>query len=294
MKAIDEFRTMAVLGAGTMGHGIAQVLAQAGYEVRLFDLREDLVLEGLRRIEAMLEKGVARGKLCEDDREAALSRIHLITDLEEACAQVDAVIEAAPEDLSIKRKIFEKVAEAAGEDCLLASNTSSLSIGEIAEGLPRPERFVGLHYFNPPPLMKLCEIVRGPLTSKETINRSLEFVLRQGKEPIVVRDSPGFASSRLGLALGLEAIRMVEEGVASPRDIDKAMKLGYGHPMGPLELTDHVGLDVRLSIARYLSMALNDARFQPPLLLERLVSEGKLGRKSGQGFYRWEEGRIAE
>ncbi len=294
MKGIEDLRKIAVLGAGTMGHGIAQVLVQAGFEVVLYDLEERLCEEGKRRIEVMLEKGKTLGKVSEEDMRSALSRISTTASLDEACLGAGAVIEAAPERMEIKKEIFGRVEELVDRDCLLATNTSSLSVSEIAKDLVAPERFVGLHYFNPPPLMKLLEIVRGERSSPRILDLAREFALRQGKEPILVRDSPGFASSRLGLALGLEAVRMVEEGVASPSDIDKAMKLGYRHPMGPLELTDLVGLDVRLSIARYLSAELDEARFAPPRLLEDLVAKGRLGRKVGRGFYEWKDGRPVE
>ncbi|MEZ5990017.1 MAG: 3-hydroxyacyl-CoA dehydrogenase family protein [Planctomycetota bacterium] len=291
MKSVDDIRVVTVLGAGTMGAGIAQVAAQAGYETRLYDISDELVGRGLDRVRAMLDKGVARGKVAEADRDATLARLRGSADLPEAVAGADVVVEAAPEDLALKRRIFGAVAAVVDEACLLATNTSSLSVSQIAAPLPAPARFLGLHFFNPPPLMKLLEIVVGEATGDEALATARALALRLGKDPIVVRDSPGFASSRLGLALGLEAIRMVEEGVASPEDIDKAMKLGYRHPMGPLELTDLVGLDVRLAIAGYLASTLDDRRFAPPALLRRLVEEGRTGQKAGEGFYRWVDGR---
>lgn len=291
MRPPAEWRIAAVLGAGTMGRGIAQVLAAAGFEVRLYDLSRELARRGLEAVASALERRVAKGKLEPAARDALLARIRPLADLDEACAGADAVIEAVPEKLELKRRVLARAAAAAGPDALLASNTSSLSISGIAEALPGPARFLGLHYFNPPPVMPLLEIVRGRETSAETVTAAVEFARRQGKDPIVVKDSPGFASSRLGLVLGLEAIRMLEEGVATAEDIDKAMKLGYRHPMGPLELTDHVGLDVRLAIARHLAAHVDAARFAPPKLLERLVEEGKLGRKSGEGFYLWVDGK---
>ncbi len=191
--------------------------------------------------------------------------------------------------MELKRSLFRQVEAAAPEDALLATNTSSLSVDEIARELDHPQRFLGLHFFNPVHIMALVEVVHGPRTADETRERGVAFARELGKEPIVVRDSPGFASSRLGVALGLEAIRMVEEDVASPRDIDQAMELGYRHPMGPLRLTDLIGLDVRLGIAEYLHETLGGERFRPPELLKRMVAEGKLGRKSGQGFYEWDD-----
>jgi 3-hydroxybutyryl-CoA dehydrogenase len=287
MKEATALSTAAVLGAGTMGHGIAQVCAQAGFEVRLFDVAEAPLEKGLAGIRGMLDKAVAKGKADAAEADAAFARLRGTTSLEEACAGCDLVIEAVPEKLALKREVFAAVERAAGPEALLATNTSSLSVGAIAEALERPERFLGLHFFNPVPLMALLEIVTGPRTDAAVTAVAQELGRRLGKEPIVVRDAPGFASSRLGLALGLEAIRMVEQGVASPADIDKAMELGYRHPMGPLRLTDLVGLDVRLGIAEYLAGELGP-RFEPPQLLRDKVAAGELGRKSGQGFYRWD------
>lgn len=283
----DKIRKVTVLGAGTMGAGIAQVAAQAGYDAALFDIDDAAVERGRAGIVKMLDKGVEKGKVSSEARDSTLSRISITTDLAEACTGADVVIEAAPESLDLKQRIFGDVAALVSENCLLATNTSSLAVSEIASVVPHPERFCGLHFFNPPPLMKLLEIVRAEQSSDATIDTARQFAERLGKDPIVVRDAPGFASSRLGIALGLEAIRMVEEGVASPADIDKAMTLGYRHPMGPLQLTDLVGLDVRLAIAKYLCSKLDDRRFQPPRLLETMVAEGKLGKKSGKGFYDW-------
>jgi 3-hydroxybutyryl-CoA dehydrogenase len=277
---------LAVVGAGTMGHGIAQVAAQAGYRVRLADAAPGATARALERIRATLEGAVQRGKATPADRDAALGRIEAADDPAAAAAGAALVIEAVPEDLAVKRTLFAALGRAA-PDAVLATNTSSLSIAAIADATPGPERVVGMHFFNPVHLMRLVEVVVHPGTGADARDAALEAARRMGKEPIVVRDSPGFASSRLGLALGLEAMRMVEEGVASPEDIDRAMTLGYNHPVGPLRLTDLVGLDVRLAIARYLHRKLGDAHFAPPALLERMVAEGKLGRKTGQGFYRW-------
>ena len=221
-------------------------------------------------------------------RSGALARLRGTGDAAEACAGADVVVEAVPEDLDLKRRVLSELAAHVEPTAVLASNTSSLSITAIAEGVPGPERVVGLHFFNPVHIMALVEVVRGDRTTERVVEAARDFSARLGKEPIVVRDSPGFASSRLGVFIGLEAIRMVEEGVASPQDIDRAMELGYRHPMGPLRLTDLVGLDVRLGIARYLHAELGE-RFRPPALLERMVEEGRLGKKSGQGFYNWDQ-----
>ena len=279
-------RVVAVIGAGTMGHGIAQVAAQAGYAVRLTDAQPGAVPRGLERIRANLDGAVQRGKATAAERDAALARIEPAASPVAAAGGADLVIEAVPEDLEVKRVLFASLAGVAPA-ATLATNTSSLSVSAIAAAVPDPSRVIGMHFFNPVHLMRLVEVVVHERTGAAARETVLEAARRMGKEPIVVRDSPGFASSRLGVALGLEAIRMVEEKVASPEDIDRAMTLGYNHPVGPLRLTDLVGLDVRLAIARYLNRALGDARFAPPPLLERMVAEGKLGKKSGQGFYRW-------
>jgi len=275
-----------VIGAGTMGHGIAQVAAMAGFPTRLFDVDGEARDRALARIEAQLEKAIDLGKLEPGASVAALERLMATGEAAEAATGAELVIEAVPEDLELKRRVLAEFAGHVEPTSILASNTSSLSISRIAEGVPGPERVVGLHFFNPVHIMALVEVVRGDRTTERVVERSAGFAEALGKEPIVVNDSPGFASSRLGVALGLEAIRMLETGVATASDIDRAMELGYRHPMGPLRLTDLVGLDVRLQIARYLHAELGE-RFRPPALLERMVDDGKLGRKTGQGFYSW-------
>ncbi|HVG92964.1 MAG TPA: 3-hydroxyacyl-CoA dehydrogenase family protein [Planctomycetota bacterium] len=282
-----EVRTILVVGAGTMGHGIAQVAAQAGYGVRLYDVDEKAVAAGLARIRGNLDKGVEKGKVLAADRDAALARVTTTTNLRSAAEGVDLVVEAAPERLDLKRRIFGEVSATAPAHAVLASNTSSLSIARIAAATDRPTRVVGMHFFNPVHLKPLLEIVRAEGTSAEALEAAVGVGKRMGKTVVVVKDSPGFATSRLGIALGLEAMRMVEEGVASPADIDTAMEKGYGHAMGPLRTTDLVGLDVRLEIARYLDTCFPGGRFTPPALLERMVAEGRLGQKAGRGFYDW-------
>jgi 3-hydroxybutyryl-CoA dehydrogenase len=281
------FRSVAVIGAGTMGAGIAQVCAQAGARVALQDVQAAFVEKGLQRIAEFLQKGVDKGKVAAADRDAALQRIATTTDRRAACQGADLVIEAVPEDLALKNALFAELAGIVRPDCVLASNTSSLSLTKVFSSVPGPERCLGMHFFNPVPLMALLELVRTKATAPATIERATAFAKALGKEPIVVVDSPGFASSRLGVCLGLEAIRMVEAGVASAEDIDKAMVLGYGHPMGPLRLTDLVGLDVRLAIADYLRRELDHPGFEAPKLMRAMVAERKLGKKTGQGFYRW-------
>ena len=278
---------VAVIGAGTMGHGIAQVCAMAGYEVALHDPQPGAVEKALAKIGDNLDKGVERGKLTTQHAGETLMRFQAAGSIAEAAAGAWLVIEAAPERMEIKEEIFSAVSVAAPADAILATNTSSLSVTRIAAATDRPEKVIGLHFFNPVHIMKLLELVRGKETSQETVDASLEFARRIGKEPIVVTDTPGFASSRLGLVLGLEAMRMVEQGVASPQDIDRAMELGYNHPMGPLKLTDVVGLDVRLGIAEYLHAELGADQYRPPEILRRMVAEGRLGKKAGRGFYEW-------
>jgi 3-hydroxybutyryl-CoA dehydrogenase len=280
--------TIAVLGAGTMGHGIAQVAALAGYRVVLRDVAREPLARGIAAIERNLDKGIRLGKLTDDERDLALQRIRGAVNLGEARA-ADLFVEAVPERMDLKHAALRDVEAVAERPFVFASNTSSLSITEIAAAARAPERVVGMHFFNPVHLMRLVEIVVGARTSAATVTAVRSVAVRLRKEPITVRDVPGFASSRLGVALGLEAMRMLEQGVASAKDIDTAMELGYNHPMGPLRLTDLVGLDIRLSIAEYLHRALGSETFRPPELLRRMVADGKLGKKSGEGFYKWDE-----
>jgi len=281
-----SIRNAAVIGAGTMGHGIAQVLAMNGIAVQLYDVDAAAVERGLAKVRENLDKGVEKGKVDAKVRDAAVARLSGTNEIDVAIANVQCVVEAVPEKLELKQKIFADLGSRTGPEVLLATNTSSLPITRIASVTPRPERVVGMHFFNPVHIMKLVEVVVTERSSDEAVKTAMELAVRMGKDPIRVADSPGFASSRLGILIGLEAIRMVESGVASARDIDKAMTLGYGFPMGPLELTDHVGLDVRLSIAQHLFKELGE-RFAPPALLAEKVRRGELGKKSGKGFYEW-------
>lgn len=276
-----------VVGAGTMGLGIAYVAAGAGYAVELVEVDPARGADALRRLGELWERGVQRGKLTAEAATANRERVTLRAGLAEVAEGSDVIVEAVPERLDLKRAVLR---DAEGRrPALLGSNTSSIPIAELAEGLERPADFLGLHFFNPVWAMALLEVVVGPATAPETTEAAVALSGRLGKDPVVVRDMPGFATSRLGVTLGLEAIRMVADGVASPADIDKAMVLGYRHPVGPLELTDLVGLDVRLDIARTLQAAYGD-RFAPPPLLVEMVAAGRLGKKSGQGFYTWEGG----
>jgi 3-hydroxybutyryl-CoA dehydrogenase len=269
-----------------MGHGIAQVAGGSGFRVLLYDIDRDSLSKGIRSIEKNLAKGIQLGKLTEGDSERTLQQIRGTTSLDE-CAAADVVIEAAPEKLDLKQGILRRLEVASDHQFIFASNTSSLSITEIAKESKRPGHVIGMHFFNPVHIMRLVEVVVGKETAQNVVDSVCEIGKQMRKQPIVVKDVPGFASSRLGVALGLEAMRMLEQGVASAQDIDTAMELGYNHPMGPLKLTDLVGLDVRLNIAEYLYRELGSETFRPPDVLRRLVSEGKLGKKTGAGFYDW-------
>jgi 3-hydroxybutyryl-CoA dehydrogenase len=286
LPTLEQVRTVAVIGAGTMGHGIAHVAVVMGAQVRLYDALAGAAQAGIAKIAKNLAKGVELGKVSAADRDAALARLQAQEDLGTVCTGADCVIEAIPERIELKREIFAAIDASAPPHALLATNTSSLPIAQIATAVKDGSRLVGMHFFNPVHVMKLVEVVRHDRSSDAAIALAVALAEKMGKTPITVTDSPGFASSRLGLVIGLEAMRMVEQGVASPADIDTAMKLGYGHPMGPLELTDLVGLDVRLGIAEYLAQAIGP-NFEPPAVLRDKVADGKLGKKSGEGFYRW-------
>jgi 3-hydroxybutyryl-CoA dehydrogenase len=274
----------AVIGGGTMGAGIASALARAGIRTELIEVSDELAQAGLARAREMIEDGVARNRITPSDGEVAKRLLVPCPDVAQASPRPRLVIEAVPERVELKHAVLAS-AEAL-EPRMLATNTSGISIDELAEVVSDPSRFIGLHFFNPVPAIALVEVVVGSATSEQTRLAAIELVAEIGKEAIVVADSPGFATSRLGVALGLEAIRMVEEGVAEPEDIDRAMVLGYRYPVGPLRLGDIVGLDIRLDIARNLHAVFGE-RFAPPPLLERMVSEGRLGKKSGRGFYDW-------
>lgn len=275
-----------VLGGGRMGAGIAHAFLLAGSDVTVVERDAEAAASARRRIAESLDRTAARDGMPRP--RAELDRA-LVTAVDAgtfgACG---LVIEAVPEDRTLKAEALARAEQTIPADAVLASNTSSIPIDDLAEGLERPQRFLGLHFFNPVPASLLVEVVRGSATEPELVERARGWVGAIGKTAVVVRDSPGFASSRLGVALGLEAIRMLEEGVAEAADIDAAMELGYRHPMGPLRTTDIVGLDVRLGIAEELQAELGE-RFAPPGLLRRMVAEGRLGRKSGQGFYEWSD-----
>jgi 3-hydroxybutyryl-CoA dehydrogenase len=286
---MDPIQTVAVLGMGTMGQGIAQVLASSGMDTYVFDAEPERAADAVSAIAIQLEKLVAKGKMHDDQRGRALAALTVADDVRTACEGVDLVIEAVPESMDLKVKLLGEAAGVAPARALIASNTSSLSLTELGACIGAAERTLGLHFFNPPPVMELLEVVRGVATSDASVDAALVFARSIDKTPIVVRDVPGFATSRLGVILGAEAIRMVESGVASASDIDRAMELGYRHPMGPLKLSDLVGLDVRLAILERLHYELGE-QFRPPALLRQMVRAGKLGKKTGEGFYIWKDG----
>jgi len=285
----NVIRVVGVIGAGTMGAGIAQVCSQVGWEVRLYDALPGGVEAGILRIEEFWSKGIKKGRT--DANLVEKWRTNIVSSsLEDAVVRSDLVIEAVPEKIELKNEIFESLDSLAGQDTVLATNTSSLSVKEISKSTQKPERVVGMHFFNPVPLMPLVEIIRHDRTSKRTVNIAEYAAERMGKSSIIVNDVPGFATSRLGVVLGNEAIRMLAEGVASASDIDTAMKLGYRHPMGPLELSDLVGLDVRRDILNGLAESFGDDSYRPHTLLNQLVNAGDLGRKTGRGIYEWDNG----
>jgi 3-hydroxybutyryl-CoA dehydrogenase len=279
---------IAVLGAGTMGRGIAQVAAQGGYATHLFDVAGEALERSRQAIDHTLEKGVKLGKVEAADAAATRGRLRFSADLAAAVADADLVIEAVPERMELKLETFAAVAASCPADALFASNTSGLSITEIAAASGRPDRFAGMHFFNPVHLMRLVELVRGLETSEATLSAMAEVATRMGKEVVVVREAPGFVTSRINALIGNEAFRMLETGVASAEDIDKALKLGLNHPMGPFEMVDLVGLDVRLSILQYLHQTLGET-YRPSNLLAQYVKAGRLGRKTGKGVYAYDQ-----
>ena len=285
---------VAVIGAGTMGAGIAQVCAQAGWNTTLYDAFPEGLEKGMQRVDAFWDKGIARGKTTVEQKQEWSKNLHAESNLEKAVKDCDLIIEAVPEILELKQQIFQEVEQYANQNAVFATNTSSLSIGKIAGAINRPERLIGMHFFNPVPIMKLLELVRHDKTSNETVNVAEEAGLVMQKTTILVNDVPGFATSRLGVVLGNEAIRMLADGVASAKDIDTAMVLGYKHPMGPLALTDLVGLDVRRDILRNLQDSFDDDAYAPHPLLEKLVEKNRLGKKTGMGIYDWSSGQAEE
>lgn len=283
-----EVKTIAVIGAGTMGRGIACVAALGGYRTILEDISGEVLSRAQTWIRASLEEGVQRGKLDAAGRDAALQRLSVSQSVEDAVREADLIIEAVPEDLKLKLDLFTLLDRSTKAGAIFASNTSSLSISEFSGGLGGRDRCIGLHFFNPVPKMKLVEVVRTAHTTEETLRVCLEVARRMGKETVVVNEAPGFITSRINALIGNEAFAMLEAGIASPGDIDKAIKLGLNHPMGPFEMVDLVGLDVRLNILEYLHATLGE-KYRPSPLLRQFVREGRLGRKSGRGVYEYPE-----
>jgi 3-hydroxybutyryl-CoA dehydrogenase len=282
----DRIETVGVVGAGQMGSGIAHVFAQAGFGVVLSDVADELVERGLQAIDRNLQRGVDKGRMSEEEKRGVLSRIAGSTDLDRM-RDADFVIEAIVEDLRIKRELFARLDEVTRDDVILASNTSSLPITKLGSATKRPELFIGMHFMNPVPVMKLVEIIRGLATRDETYAATEELAKKVGKTPVEVHDYPGFVSNRVLMPLINEAIYTVYEGVADPESVDTVMKLGMNHPMGPLQLADFIGLDTCLAIMRVLHDGLGDSKYRPCPLLIKYVDAGWLGRKSGRGFYEY-------
>jgi 3-hydroxybutyryl-CoA dehydrogenase len=285
---VVDVKTIGVIGAGTMGRGIAYAAALGGYRTVLEDISPQVREEAMGYIQETLAEGVARGKVTAEQRDTALRNLTTASSAETACREADLLIEAVPEEMEMKLEIFTIFDKFAKPDAILASNTSSLSVTEIASITFHPENCVGMHFFNPVPKMKLLEIVRALETSDATLAACVEVGRRMGKEVVVVRESPGFITSRLNAMIGNEAFYMLQEGIASAEDIDKAIKLGLNHPMGPFELVDLVGLDVRLSILEHLHKTLGE-KYRPCPLLAQYVKAGRLGKKSGRGVFEYKE-----
>jgi 3-hydroxybutyryl-CoA dehydrogenase len=281
-----EIKTIGVIGAGTMGRGIAYAAAFGGYRTVLEDVSPEMLEQGSAYISQALEEGVARGKVTPEQKTKALANLTTSRSVEDLCRQADLLIEAVPEEMEVKLEIFTIFDKFAKPDAIMASNTSSLSITEMASITFRPENCIGMHFFNPVPKMKLLEIVRALETSEATLRACVEAGRRMGKEVVVIRESPGFVTSRINAMIGNEAFYMLQEGIASAEDIDKALKLGLNHPMGPFELVDLVGLDVRLNILEYLHKTLGE-KYRPCPLLAQYVKAGRTGRKSGRGVYEY-------
>jgi 3-hydroxybutyryl-CoA dehydrogenase len=281
-----SIKTIGVVGAGAMGNGIAQVAAQAGYAVVMSDIEDRFVQNGLKTIDTFLGKSVDKGKLSADDKKATLGRIKGTTKIEDM-KDVDFVVEAVLEVMDLKKKVFKQLDEVTRREIILASNTSSMSITEIAAATTRPERVLGMHFFNPAPVMRLVEVVRGIRTSNEAVATTLDLARKVGKEPVEVKvDVPGFLANRFMIAVAIEAVKLYEQGIASKEDVDKAAKLGLNYPMGPFELMDLTGIDINYHVMEYFSRELpKEQKWDPPLTVKNMVKAGLLGRKTGAGWY---------
>ena len=280
-------KKIGVIGAGQMGHGIAQVAAQAGFEVILRDIKDEFVQKGISRIDKFLSKSIEKGKLTEDEKKKIMGRIKGTTQLEDL-KDVDLVIEAIFENVKVKKELFQNLDKVCKKNCVLASNTSTIPITDLASVTSRPEKFIGMHFMNPVPIMKLVEVIRGLRTDDKTAKLIHELAEKMGKIPVEVNDSPGFVSNRVLIPMINEAVYCLYEGVGTPEAIDNVMKLGMNHPMGPLALADLIGLDVCLGIMNVLYEGFNDSKYRPCPLLKKMVQAGYLGRKTGRGFYTYE------
>ena len=287
-------KNIVVIGAGTMGNGIAHTFAQTGFSVSLVDVSDEALAKGLKTISTNLDRIVAKGNLTEEQKNATLSNISTFTKLEDAARNADLIVEAATENIDLKLKIFRQMDELAPENCILATNTSSISITKIASVTNRPEQVIGMHFMNPVPVMKLVEIIKGYSTSKETFDSIFEMSKTLGKTPVEVNDYPGFVANRILMPMINEAIETLYNGVAGVEEIDTVMKLGMAHPMGPLQLADFIGLDVCLAILNVMHDGFKNPKYAPTPLLVNMVTAGKLGVKSGEGFYDYSESRKAE
>ncbi|QFG53007.1 3-hydroxybutyryl-CoA dehydrogenase [Chryseobacterium sp.] len=287
-------KKIVIIGAGTMGNGIAHTFAQTGYEVSLVDVSQDALDRGLKTITSNLDRIIAKGNLTEDQKSATLNRISTFTQLEDAAKEADLIVEAATENIDLKLKIFRQMDELSPENCILATNTSSISITKIASVTSRPHKVIGMHFMNPVPIMKLVEIIKGYSTSKETFDEIYELSKALGKVPVEVNDYPGFVANRILMPMINEAIETLYNGVAGVEEIDTVMKLGMAHPMGPLQLADFIGLDVCLAILNVMHDGFKNPKYAPCPLLVNMVTAGKMGIKSGEGFYDYSESKKAE